>query len=802
MQIRFPTNRRVSAMHSWHSAACAALFLALLPCAAAAYSPIAEIIPIDGAASDEFGTSIAISGDTAVFGAPGDDAGIGSAYVFRYDEVEGWVEEQTLTATGGAAGDRFGNSVGISGDTIVVGAEMDDDDDNGAQAGAAYVFRFNGETWAQEARLTASDGAADDNFGHVVGVSGNSIVVGAYLADLDSVIDAGAAYAFQRSGTIWSPKGKLIEPDARASNQFGSSVAISGDTIAVGSPYQYDAGRVYAFRYNEGSWSQEFMFANAGGQFGSSVSLSGDVLAIGAMNADGEGNGLEAGTAFVYRRRGGVSWVGEARLSASNGRANDHFGTSVTVSDDTLLVSAPGHETPFGVAYMFWYDGSSWGEREVDTLDEPDGHFLNRYVGFGAAIALSGDLALVGSPYSDVNGTDSGKAHYFKLGPRPIARLIGSDSTSYDRFGGDAVAISGDTALVGAPRDDDSGAGPMNGAAYVFGYGDVRGWIEEDKLTASDGQEDDGFGKYIAISGDRAVFAAPGASGNIGAAYVFARAGGIWSEEGKLTPSGGLADDGFADEPSAIAISGDRVVIGAQYNGNRGAAYVFRYDDILEDWVQEKKLTASDGSSGDYFGVSVAISADIIVVGAPYAGSSGAAYVFRYDDQLEDWVEDDAKLIATADGDFGFSMAMSSDTLVISAPFDGDAGQGTDAVYVFHYNGPSWVEQTELIQPTGRQPYTVAISGGTILISFYEGISVYQYDDILEDWIENPDLIYPGRIGNCSISGDTLLVGAQAQSNINGVAYVYSTLPVPEPSLLALNLAALLALACVARRRA
>src|SRR6185503_19688910 len=194
----------------------------------------------DAAAGDLFGDSVAVSGDTAVVGAIGDDDGgtsSGSAYVFvRSAGV--WSQQQKLTASDALAGDEFGYSVAVSGDTAVVGARSDSD--AGTFSGSAYVFVRSAGVWSQQQKLTASDAAAGDFFGFSVAVSGDTAVVGAIFDD-DAGSGSGSAYVFVRSAGVWSQQQKLTASDAAASDSFGASVAVSGDTAVVGASFDSDA---------------------------------------------------------------------------------------------------------------------------------------------------------------------------------------------------------------------------------------------------------------------------------------------------------------------------------------------------------------------------------------------------------------------------------------------------------------------------------------------------------------------------------------------------------------------------------
>ena len=209
-----------------------------------------KLLASDGAANDQFGYSVSISGDYAIVGAYADDdkgSNSGSAYVFKRDGTN-WSEQQKLTASDGAASDLFGRSVSISGDYAIVGADYDDD--NGSYSGSAYIFKWDGSNWVQQQKLIASDGAANDYFGYSVSISGDYAIVGAYVDDGSK----GSAYIFKRNGTSWSQQAKLLASDGATSDLFGCSVSISGDHAIVGA-YQNDdegtdSGSAYAFRFS------------------------------------------------------------------------------------------------------------------------------------------------------------------------------------------------------------------------------------------------------------------------------------------------------------------------------------------------------------------------------------------------------------------------------------------------------------------------------------------------------------------------------------------------------------------------
>jgi len=305
----------------------------------------------DGAANDFFGVRAALSGNTVVVSAHGDDIGAnvdqGSAYVFTRSGTV-WTEQQKLTAGDGAAGDLFGVSLAMSGDTLVVGEFGSDIGANIAQ-GSAYVFTRSGAVWSLQQKLTAGDGAAHDIFGIAVALDGDTVVVGAHQDDIGANENQGSAYVFVRSGTAWTEQQKLTAGDGAAEDWFGSMVAVSGDTVVVGAPpgdigANADQGSAYVFMRTGSTWTQQQkLTANdgaAGDAFGGWVALSGDTVVVGAR-LDDLGASVDQGSAYVFARSGGV-WTQQQKLTAGGGSANALFGFAVALDGDTLVVSAPG----------------------------------------------------------------------------------------------------------------------------------------------------------------------------------------------------------------------------------------------------------------------------------------------------------------------------------------------------------------------------------------------------------------------------------------------------------------------------
>jgi nucleoside-specific outer membrane channel protein Tsx len=361
------------------------------------WSQQAELTASDGAASDLFGVSVAVSGGTAVIGAyqhqVGSNSNQGAAYVFVQSGTS-WSQQAELTASDGAEGDQFGVSVAVSGGTALIAA-----DGSNSSQGAAYVFVRSGTSWSQQAKLTASDGAGGDRFGVSVAVSGGTAVIGANQHTVGINGNQGAAYVFVQSGTSWSQQAELTASDGAASDLFGSSVAVSGGTAVIGA-YAHQVGTnsaqgaAYVFVQTGTSWSPQAELTASDGltgdEFGRSVAVSGGTVLIGA-----DGSNLFEGAAYVFVQSG-TSWSQQAELTASDGAGGDQFGVSVAVSGGTAVIGANLHTVGMngnqGAAYAFAQSGTDWSEQAELTASEGAASDF-----FGSSVAVSGGTAVIGS---------------------------------------------------------------------------------------------------------------------------------------------------------------------------------------------------------------------------------------------------------------------------------------------------------------------------------------------------------------------------------------------------------------------
>ena len=322
-----------------------------------------KIFPIHSGARDEFGGSVALRGETAMIGAPGNEKGTGAVFVFSYNSTaQKWQQQAKLTAQDKAAGDQFGWSVAIDGNDAIIGARFDDD--HGKSSGSAYIFTHNGESWIQQAKLTAADGAASDNFGQSVSVSEDFAIVGAPKHAHAGLKQSGAAYIFGRDGENWAQQAKLTENEPSAKNQFGVSVSISGNVAIVGAP-------------------------------------------------SSDGVATDTGAAYVFNRSGDA-WIQHAKLTAKDADEQDQFGNAVSVFHNIALIGAKFDDelgNDAGAVYSFLREGDAWKQKKKATIEAKDMQPEIR-VHLGISVSIRSKFAIAGGEVADA---DVGAAYIYDV---------------------------------------------------------------------------------------------------------------------------------------------------------------------------------------------------------------------------------------------------------------------------------------------------------------------------------------------------------------------------------------------------
>lgn len=376
--------------------------------------------------------------------------------------------EMKIAATDGATKDSFGAAVAISGDTALIGAVFDDD--LGEDSGSAYIFvREEDGTWSQQAKLLAPEGKAGDWFGSAVAISNDTAIVGAPNA-LYNGMATGVVHVYTRNGAQWALQATLGPSASVADDQFGYAVAIDGDLIIAGTPgddeVAMNAGAAYVLKRSGTSWTeQEKLIPMPGGEagfFGASVALSKTTALVGAWD---DGSGKNAGMAFVYTTDDSM-WTPQATLVATDAEAEDIFGYSVALSGDIALIGASGNDDSgkdSGSAYIFTRNETKWSQDQ--KLLASDGAAGDT---FGYSVSIWNDLATVGAYWDDDRGDFSGSAYTFSMTNAQWSerdKHAPNDGIAGQKFGC-SVAVDGDLAIAGAYGDDEKGV--ESGSAYVF----------------------------------------------------------------------------------------------------------------------------------------------------------------------------------------------------------------------------------------------------------------------------------------------------------------------------------------------
>ncbi|MBL8839966.1 MAG: FG-GAP repeat protein [Planctomycetes bacterium] len=409
-------------------------------------------------------------------------AGLGIGFVLASSARGQATEQQSLTPATGTLYQEFGSSVATSGDVMVVGAPFDST--KAFQAGTAFILRRSAVTglWAQEKQLFASDFEYDARFGTAVAADGDKVVVTAKAKDTAKGVDAGQVYVYRYDAVtkLWNEEQKLVPSGGKAGDGFGFSVAISGDSLVVGANNVdfgglVDAGAAYVFRWQDPTvkWIEEgqLLDSNAwhGDQAGRSVGIDGSTAVVASTLAD-TGGWLDAGAVSVFTRTGST-WSQTADLTIANNYTFNDFGTAVAISGDRIVATAQGESYgtsigSVGYCYIFERSGGTWGQ--TARIANPN---LAPFSFFGKSVAIRGDLVVVGHQDNDTSGAvDSGAAWLFRWGKKTgwvaDGQLVASDRAAGDRFG-TSVAVSDDTIVCGAPKND-TASGSDWGVAYAY----------------------------------------------------------------------------------------------------------------------------------------------------------------------------------------------------------------------------------------------------------------------------------------------------------------------------------------------
>ncbi|MEM9103294.1 MAG: hypothetical protein AAGB12_13325 [Pseudomonadota bacterium] len=398
------------------------IFLLLVLALAAPYNFASQDILLakDGKNEDFFAYSVAIDGDTALVGAFKADIGnvsnAGAAYVYVLNK-NGWMQQAKLIAEPHFSEDTLGGKVALNNNIAMLGVMQRDD--MGKDSGAVVSFERTATEWKQSEILTAPDAKPGDAFGQSIALTKDFLVIGAPRSDILGK-DSGAAYVFKRQNNRWQYQSKINADDGVAGDLFGISVAIDGNTVIVGADLHDEkaenAGAAYVFKLQEDKWVQQAkLMASDGGNtdiFGVRVSISGNTALISARRDDIQGMGVDAGSAYLFERKGN-NWQQMAKLVSPDGNADDRFGRGVAINGNTAIISAMNNDengTDAGAVYVYKKEAGRWqySSKVIANKSMPSYRF-------GWNVALSDSHIIVASPYHDANGKESGAAFIHTL---------------------------------------------------------------------------------------------------------------------------------------------------------------------------------------------------------------------------------------------------------------------------------------------------------------------------------------------------------------------------------------------------
>jgi FG-GAP repeat protein len=648
-----------------------------------------------GPISDYLGWSVALSGQTAVVGAPGVHNVAGAAYVY-VRAGKGWKLQAALTDPGNIPYAWFGITVALSGSTLLVGSTGWD-----TYSGRAYVYIRAGTSWHLQARLNDPQGNINDSFGYSVALAGSTALIGTY----GGAAVPGTAFVFHESAGRWSRQATLADPGDVDGDDFGKSVALSASAAVIGAPGTGGgAGAAYVYEQSGDAWNLASSLADPGESasdaFGT-VAVSGTTVLVGAPGSGASGSTAGPGAAYVYVP-GQVSWELQATLASPAG-AGSLFGAAVGISGTTAVVGADSSHSGEGTAYIYGQAGSGW-ERQASLRSSPS------FKGdFGSAVAASGSTVFVGAVFDNFSG---GAAFaYARSGTRWTSQDTLVNPRGYQRAElGAAVAVAGRTAVVGAWD-----ASEAHGAAYIDGI--TAGRLSR-QVTFVDPDEQifDYFGQAVAVSGSTALIG----SGDADAVYVYAKSGQHWHYQDTIT---GPGSGGFG---VSIALSDHVAVIGAP-SSNNGDGLVYVYVRSGSRWHKQATITGPQGARS-YFGEAVALAGSTLIVGASTMNYfRGAAYIYARSGALWHLQASLRDPDNQPNDNFGTSVTVSGATALVGAP--GSHGfQGTS--YVYSRAGAKWRRQAALTvaptdNPAGGFGGAVALSGdGTAAMALISGVSI------------------------------------------------------------------------------
>lgn len=634
---------------------------------------------------EQFGDSVAVSGNTIVVGAPlNDQTGAvrsGSAYVFERASDGSWPLTATLSSQGGhQAWEAFGVEVAVDGNLIAVGA-VDRDQAGQADAGGVFIWEKSGSSWNYLQQINAPMPIASDKFGGAIDIAGNNIAVAALRRDAGVRADAGAVFVYTRPAATFSLYQSIQPRDGLANDMFGTSVALEvasggtrrlvigaegcdpGGVSNAGAVYVYDSPAASTF-----TQTQKLVAGDpaSGAIFGDSVSIAGARIAVGAPSFNGAAP--QSGAAYIFSL--GATWTQLQKLDQSPSDANAGFGNSVALAGTNALIGAANEKIgtlldSTGATHAYVEAGGSYQHMHVLTAQ---GSVAAQ--SYGQRLSLGGDrLAAVGLSRADVYRRDAYGWSLEQHFPAATGAFISG------------VAVESTTLAIVGKRLPPMATVPEGFVQVYTRSGDT--WTLQQEmipdLTATAGPNEAANSLVVALQGDTLVVGARRWNGGDGRVFVYERSGSVWTQS-QLFMSPQQATNFDMNFGNQVRINGNTLVVcevpssGIPMSPQNGNVFIYTRPNATADFVQQQILTAPVPAAGDSFGAGIAIDGDLL---ATYAGSGTMLRVYRRTGGTfsEIW----STVSPDVGGSFEVGLALKGDRLAVgasNATIDSSAGAG------------------------------------------------------------------------------------------------------------------------------
>jgi len=781
-----------------------------------------KLLISDGIDEDHFGKGVAIDGDTSVVSAPRherSDGGVGTLYVYVRDGVE-WILQATLFPETELPGQSLLERVAVDDDTIVVESTVFVD---GELNKGVYIFIREGNQWHEEALLVPSDGVLEDNFGVSICIFEDTVLIGASGQDNEK----GAVYVFNRTGENWTESGKLAASDGNHGDLFGWSASIDEDTAFIGAPADrldgVQFGSAYIFTRSGDSWAEaaklaprDSVFLNS---FGYSVSLQGDWAAIGNPQATEEEGAT--GSVSMYRRNSGT-WEFFEKLTDPFAKFNHRLGFSLSL-DSSILLAGSLEDNNVGAAFLYEFDGNAWVMRSKVV---PENSESFRQFIFGFDVSTTSEYSIVGAFGESSGFNENGSVYIYNVSDlvnhvEPVS--IEDENYDFSSFVTDgaelSVTVSGAQPItyqwqissdnqatwqnIDGETDSIFRSKPLaevnqNDWYRVVVTNSVGEDTSEPKLLSMDIDLPDFW--EIKVNENDPVTTIPEVF------LTFSTSAGF-ATQFRIGENPDLSDASWQENIGGLILynlsdgAGEKTIF-TQFRNPFGETEI-KSSTIL--YAPEdppiagpfSRIVPGDPEEFDQFGFSVDIYGDLAVVGSPYEDSngtnSGGAYVFKLSGK--EWIEQ-AKLLGTdtvENNNFGMSVALFGDTIVVGAPFNDHTKDAAGSVYVFATDGTNWSQQAKLNASDdlfeAQFGYDVSIFENTILVGAptdqANGVlsgSAYVYTWSSNSWLLNTKLVNPNADSRdnfgrtVDIFDNTILIGTPRDrdpTRDSGSTYVY-----------------------------